>query len=113
MKRVVFLIVLIVSVFSIRNLSINIVELWRKHDLLALAKRELEQEKQKQERLKKELARVESEAFVEEQARNKLFLVKEGESELVVTKAPSATSSAQSPPRPQKPTWIQWWELFF
>ena len=48
------------------------------------AKRELEREKQESQRLKVQFSYVKSEEFVESEARDRLFMVKPGESGVIV-----------------------------
>lgn len=112
MKKVLFIAFLIASLLIIKNISESIYTLWRKQDLVVSTKKKLEEERKKNEMLKKELLRVESESFVEEQARSRLFLVKEGETEIVLPLT-EATESAKTPPLRPRPTWQLWLDLFF
>ena len=64
--------------------------------------------------LERELQNATSTAFIEKTARNKLGLVKEGETVVILDKdkinalAASGEDSLNTPP-----TWRQWWALFF
>lgn len=64
--------------------------------------------------LKNRLTRVKSQDFVEEEARNKLFMVKPGESTIII---PTATIHnaviTKAVKKIEKPNWEQWKELFF
>lgn len=115
MKRVIFWSIIVVSFFIIQSLVRSIYSLWQKHDLLAIAENELRKQKKDQDDLKQKLASVESESFIEQEARNKLFLQKPGESRVIVDErllqAVMASQSAQK--KAQKPNWQAWWELFF
>jgi cell division protein FtsB len=114
MKKVLFFIILVASVFIINNLIRSIYDLWQKHDLVTLAQKEQERQKQENQRLKSQLSYVKSKEFVEEQARNKLFLVKPGEQEVLISEElikESSTSSAKE--KKDDPNWKKWWELFF
>lgn len=115
MKRVIFIIVIVGSFFMIQSLIRSIYGLWQKQDLLTRAETELKREKKENEELKRKLIHTQSEGFIEEQARNKLFLQKPGESKVIVDerllRAVSGSQSATK--KPQKPNWQAWWELFF
>ncbi len=116
MKRLVFIAILIVSVFIIQNLVRSIFTLWQKHDLLVKAEKELALEKKKNQEIKHDLAMTQSADFIEKEARNKLFLVKPGESKVLIDEQllkKAMEASKQAKQEAQKPNWQQWWELFF
>lgn len=111
MKRIIFIILVIFLVGIIVNLSISIATLWSKKDLLTTASQQLAKERKDNAALQKELKRVEDPSFVEEEARDKLFLGKPGDVlVLIPTASPSATGQSTGN---NKPIWQQWWELFF
>lgn len=114
MKKVLFFIILAISIFVINNLIRSIYTLWQKYDLVTLAENELARQKQENQRLKSKLSFVESKEFIEQEARNKLFLVKPGEQEVLISEdliKGSATSSAQA--KKDDPNWKKWVRLFF
>lgn len=111
MKRFLFVAILIVSLIIIRNLLVSIYNLWQKQDLIGSAQKELELEKKKNLDLKKKLTFAESKEFIEEQARNNLFLAKPGEKEVILPD--SSRSSSASKSQENHPNWQKWWELFF
>ncbi len=81
---------------------------------MTVTKEKLIKEQQEQVSLKKQLAVVQSQQFIEEEARNKLFLVKPGESELIISQdllKNGGTSSNAS--KKQAPNWQLWLQLFF
>lgn len=112
MKRILFLFSVIFLVVLIINLFFSVITLWSKKDVLTQARLTLAQKQQKHEELVRDLAKVQDPSFVEEQARNKLFLGKPGESLVIF---PSSTPSAipVAGGTNWKPAWQQWWELFF
>ena len=114
MKRIVFFIILACSILIINNLVRSIYTLWQKYDLVTLAEKERQRQKQENQRLKSQLSHVKSKEFVEETARNKLFLVKPGEQEVLI---PEDLIKGTSTPSAQKkngdPNWKKWWGLFF
>ncbi len=113
MKKVLFLVVIVLSVIIINSLVRSIYDLWRKQDLLARAKIELEQQKQENQRLKSQFSTVQKEDFVEKEARNKLFLVKPGEQEVIIPKELLDASTSAKPKADNTPNWKKWWDLFF
>jgi cell division protein FtsB len=114
MKKIFFFVVLIFSVFVINNLVRSIYNLSQKQDLVVDAEKDLIAQIQENERLKSELAFVESEEFVEEMARNRLLLIKPGEQEVIVPEELiKGTSSPSAKLQEEIPNWKKWWELFF
>lgn len=113
MKRLTFLIVIVVLFFVIVHLVTSIVTLWHKKDLLTQAQEQLHQEKQENVQLHQELVKVNSPQFFDQQARDRLLLMKPGESEVLIDpNLLKATSSAQKG-EIKKPYWQQWLDLLF
>lgn len=110
MRKIAFFIVLVLSLIAINNLVRSIVNLWQKNDLLVRAERQLQKEKKENETLKKELTRVQSPQFFEEEARSKLVLGKPGES--LVLLPPTATSESITDVKKEE-NWKEWMKLFF
>lgn len=115
MKRALFFIILIVSLFVINNLVRSIFNLWQKQQLVEQARKELSKEKEENQRLKNELSNVESQGFIEEQARNKLLLLKPEEQRILISdNLTSATESGKKSTSERKEAnWKRWRELFF
>lgn len=114
MKKILFFTVLLISLYIIKNLAESIYSLWQKQELLVSAQKELEREKQKHRELQTRVKIVESDDFLEEQARNKLFLVKEGEHEVIIPKSVlEASLGAKMASAAPLPTWKQWFALFW
>ncbi len=111
MKQTFFLATIFILIVIIANLSVSLYSLWSKKDLMTQTRQKLLQEQQEQGVLKRELQQVSSPLFVEEQARDKLFMGKPGD---VVVFLPNATPSASKKTSElAKPVWQQWWDLFF
>ena len=108
-KKVAFFIIIFVCLIIINGLIRSIFDLWSKQDVVATARQELNREKQKNQELKVHLSFVESGEFVEEEARNKLFLVKPGESDVIIPKNLIEKKEEKKPPPP--PPWRQWVNL--
>lgn len=110
MKKVLYFLFILISFFIINNLVRSIANLWQKQDLVVKAQEELEYSKRENQILKQKLSQTESKDFVEKQAREKLLLVKQGESEVILPKVEKKT--IQQPQKVQE-HWRQWLELFF
>jgi len=62
--------------------------------------------------LRKRLAEVSSDAFVEREARDKLGMGKEGETILILPDQNLNPKSQVPNPNENKPNWRKWWELY-
>ena len=85
MKKAVYIVTVIILVLIINGLLHSIYDLWHKQDLLTSAQKELEAEKLKNQKLKGEFTKAQSPNFIEETAHNKLFLVKPGEQQVLIS----------------------------
>lgn len=113
MKRIIFLLILILLFFIILRVSVSIYTLWHKQDVLTQAQQQLKQEQKENIFLHKQLKQVQTPQFLDEQARNKLLLVKPGESDVIIdSNLLKATASAVAKPTVM-PFWQQWLRLFF
>ena len=110
MKKALYVIAVILCILIINNLAHSIYDLWHKQDLVAKVKKDLDKEKQENRRLKARLTFVKSNEFIEEEARNKLFLVKPGESGVILPKDLFASKKQISTSKPAN--WQQWIDLF-
>ena len=108
MKKIIYISVVFVLLLVINGLARSIYDLWIKRDVVKEAQQNLEKEKMQNQKLKKELSKVGTKEFVEEEARNKLFLVKPDEKVVIV---PVASKSAEKK-EPPKPNWRKWVDLF-
>jgi|SRR5579885_430045 len=114
LKRIGFFIIVIVCLFIINGLFHAISSLWQKQDLLISAQKQLAQEKKQNQQLKKQLAVVTQQQFVEEEARDKLFLAKPGEGVVIVPQQYLQVRPSATPvPRDTRPNWKKWWDMFF
>lgn len=113
MKRIISLFFIIISVSIIYNYSRSIYGLWHKKDVLIQAQNELEKVQKENAKLQQDLAKTKNPEFVEEQARDKLFLVKPGENTVVIPKNLLPTPTIYKPVVPSKPNWEKWVTIFF
>jgi cell division protein FtsB len=114
MKKLLYLLIIIISVLIVNNLIRSTYNLWQKHDLITQAEKQLSKQKIENDRLKDQLARVKRADFIEEEARNKLFMVKPGEKVVLMgeTEESPGTSGTKSTPK-HDPVYKQWWNVFF
>ncbi len=111
MKKLAFIVIVIVLLLVINNLSRSIYDLWHKQDLLTSAQKELLKEQQLNQKLKAELSFAKTRQFIEEEARNKLFLVKPGEQPVLIPE--ELLKPYLSPkPTPAVPNYQKWLNLF-
>lgn len=112
MKKIFFFIAIVILLVVISNLTRSIYDLRKKEDLIVAAQKELAKEKRKNQKLKSDLSYVESQEFIEKEARNKLFLVKPGEQKVLLDKDLIEGKETMDK-KEYKPNWQKWWELFF
>ncbi len=110
-KKAVFIVIVIVLLVIINNLLHSIYDIWSKQDLLIQAQKELSNEETKNQKLKAGLSYAQTPQFVEQEARNKLFLIKPGEQDVLV---PSVSGNqVQKQDKAEIPNWQKWLNLFF
>jgi cell division protein FtsB len=112
MKKLLYILIIIISIYIINNLIRSIYNLWQKQDLVTQAREELQKEKNTNAKLKDQLVQVKRPDFIEEEARNKLFMVREGES-IVLVPSISTPSKTHSVKKQQKYHWEEWIKFFF
>lgn len=113
MKKIVFFVIIFVSLVIIHNLLVSIFTLWQKQDLVIQAQNELKLEREENSTLKKQLEIARSDTFLEEEARNKLFLVKPGESKIVIPdRVLQASTAAKAESLDVTPNWEKWVKFF-
>lgn len=114
MKRTLFVLAMGILLLMVYNLSVSIYTLWQKKDIIIRAQKELEKQKKDNKELNREYERAKKTEFIEEEARNKLFLVKPGESEVILPAISSQASGLGKANSSQNtPNWQKWWNLFF
>jgi cell division protein FtsB len=113
-RQILFFSIIIVSFFVISGFVHSISTLIQKNSLIVQAQRELDTEKKKNQRLKQTLETVKKPQYVEQEARNKLFLLQPGENVLFI---PTVSGTSSAAPKTSltdsRPVWKQWWKLFF
>jgi cell division protein FtsB len=111
MKRILYLIVVVGLILVNNSLIHSVIELWNKQNVVKEAQIKLDAEKAENTELKNQLSYVQTNAFIENEARDKLFLVKPGESEVLISKDLLSSGKPKITQAP-KPVWQQWVDLF-
>ena len=113
-KKIGYFIAIGILALTINNLAHSIYTTWQKQDLIVKAQEDLDNEKLKNQELRRELAMVNKPEFVETEARNKLLLAKPGEG-IIVIPTTGVIANPLTPPTPQdtRPNYQRWWEVFF
>lgn len=114
MKKIFYILIILASIYISNNLIQSIYNLLQKKDLVTQAKVELSQERNEYEKLKDQLQKVKRVDYIEEEARNKLFMVQPGEQIVLVPhEILNATDEAEIIAAEKQPTWKLWLEIFF
>ena len=112
MKKVIFFVIIVIFLFIINNFFHSIYRMWQKQDLIVSARKELAREKSEQRKLSNDLEKVKKPTYLEEEARNKLFLVKPGEEIVVIPSNAPAMANKPRLAKKAEPIWQQWYKLF-
>lgn len=114
MKRIAFFAILIICLISIVHSISSIASLLKKQELLAKAQNQLQMSQKKNQKLKVQARTVQNQSFIEEEARNKLFMVKPGENTVIIPKGLIVSSDTGTTHVAQQVSnWHQWMALFF
>jgi cell division protein FtsB len=113
MKQLTTLLLLGFGLYLIASFSHSLYELWNKQEAVTREQQKVESARAANDKLKNELRYVQSDQFVEEQAREKLGMVKPGETVVIIQDKAllEATKSANPTPTPL-PNPLQWLSLF-
>ncbi len=110
MKKITFIIIVVILLLIINDLVRSMYDIWQKKDFITQAQKELNFQKQENQRLKSSLSYSQTPEFIEKEARDKLFMVKKGEQKILIPQEPENSSATQ---KNNDPNWKQWWNLFF
>lgn len=81
--------------------------------MLVIAQKQLQKEQTENKALKQQFKQVTVSGFVEEEARNKLFMVKPGEQEVLLSKETTTPTKQSQAAKDTRPYWEQWLTVFF
>ena len=105
-------IIFLFSLGAIVTAPRSLYEMWQRRDLLQERQEVRDTLASKNEELKRELAQAQTPEYVEEVAREKLGLVKEGET--IILMSPRKDSGQANFATPDSvANWKKWWRLFF
>lgn len=114
MKKALYLSILIVSVLIIQSFVRSIINVWQKQSLIDQATFELTKEKKEHELLLQQAELVKKQHFIEEEARNKLLMVKANEAHVIIpSELLPKEQKQQVASNDPRPYWQQWAQLFF
>ncbi|MBI2596613.1 septum formation initiator family protein [Candidatus Daviesbacteria bacterium] len=114
MKKIILAVAIIIISIITYNLVIQIMDAVKSGERLSQAAEKVYKLEAKNRELKKKLAQIQSEGFIEKEARNKLGLSKIGETIVVIPQerlkqVMGVSQSAQI----KLPNWLGWWKVFF
>ncbi|HMS22251.1 MAG TPA: septum formation initiator family protein [Candidatus Levybacteria bacterium] len=110
LKKVAIVGILIILVVITKNILTSILSTHDRAQILKDLQSELSQKKEEQAYLSQKLYYAKTDAFVEEEARQKLGLIREGEVVVIDEKVKPLRRLTSTKSRP---VWQMWWELFF
>lgn len=113
MKRILFAVLVLSLILVIVGLGRSIYDLWRKQDLVISYQKQLAKQKNENQALKQKVSLTNKPGFVEEQARDNLFLSKPGEQNVIIPGELLIGTNSAKPIEDPSPNWKKWWSLFF
>lgn len=113
-RKIVLFLVILLGLYLVFTLGRQVYFLFRAKGRIAASEQKLSQVQAEQEKFKKELEYRNSEAFIEEEARNRLGLAKEGETVVVLPEKLQAKDQEAPNTTDQKTSNIlRWFERLF
>lgn len=109
-KNIATIGIILLLVLIIRSIILSIVSTHERSQILKQLQEELSQKKREQAYLSQKVYYAKTDNFVEEEARSKLGLVKDGE-EVVIDQKIEPEKPKVVPLKP--PIYQKWWDLFF
>lgn len=110
-KTIILVIVIFALLLAIKNIVGSILTLRQNSRIVTTIKQQEKAEKQKREFLKQQLYFVNTSQFIENEAREKLGMVKPGEH--IVLAPPPINKAQKVAIVDNSPNWQKWWRLFF
>jgi cell division protein DivIC len=111
LKQLVRIAVLIISFGLSVSSARTIYDLWKRQDVVSVREAELRLVKERNDALTKQLADTKNDAYVEREARNKLGMVRNGETIVILPN--TAAKQIDSAYITKLPNWKRWLGLFF
>lgn len=110
-KYILPLVLIVILGLIIKNITFSILKLNQNNAIITSLKSDLIHQRQQQQFLKERLYYVKTDEFVENEAREKLGMVKEGEH--IVLAPPTDEKRVATAFVANTPNWKKWWNLFF
>ena len=113
-SRLVRVAVLVICIAIGIGIVRSVYTLSQKKGIIAERQQVLTQLTAKNRQLQEELMEATSPAFIEQAARDKLGLVRVGETVVIMDKSNPSADGPNNQKNPlESPSWKQWWQLFF
>ena len=112
-RKLVRAAVLIICIAIAAGILRSVYTLSQKKGIIAERQQVLHELTDKKRQLQEELREATSPAFIERVTRDKLGLVREGETVVILDKSQITNHNDQTKQKQDIPSWKQWWELFF
>lgn len=117
-KRLIRFIILIITIWIAIRLAYTTYDVWKRRDVVKERQTELNRATTENSNLKRQLEEIQSPDFIEKEARDKLGLVKSGESIVLLstpipTGKPLDMGNTSTKSDSLIPIWKQWWKIFF
>ena len=112
-RKPIQILIIIVGIILIVSLSRSILKMFKARDELKLAEQKIEELQEEAASLTEKKEFYQSEEFIEQEARNKLNMVKEGETVVVLPpNVKEILGEKEIQPQISVPNWRQWLNLF-
>jgi len=111
--RLFYLLIIIVGVVLSFSLARNLYTTYQNFHILTDAQAKLDSLQRENTQLRQKVADANQVDFIIREARDKLGLVKPGETVVVLQRPSEATPTATLSAQPVRPVWKQWLGLFF
>lgn len=114
-KKIFYIIIVIIGVYLIINLGSNITNLWQRQEEVGMTRQELETLKKENKDLKAQSEYFQTPEFLEREAREKLGLVRPGEKQVIIEEGLLKATEEAKPQESQNfwRNWEKWLKLFF
>ncbi len=109
-KTLILLGIIVVLLLLIKNIVASIISLRQNSHIVTTLKQQEKEELQKREFLKQQLYYSTTQVFIEEQAREKLGMIKPGEHVILI---PPKIESKKTIVIDNTSNWEKWWKIFF
>lgn len=111
-NKIVQVLVLAVSLGLCLSAIGTIADLWHRKDIVNTTQHDLDVITRENQVLQQQLADAQHSDYVERIARDKLGMVKDGES-VILLSGSSTSATLSTGDDGGRPNWVQWWSLFY